>query len=129
MISILKAIQLTAAISITVSMLLIYPGVMAFFASSVGFCFIFAAVGAICNNRVAIWLAFLFSVLSAILSLVGFNRFLNNGFNYLGGNWESHGGFYFVPYLFLLILILSASVVILHILSWKWMVQGKRYYV
>lgn len=37
MISILKTIQLTASISITISIFLVYPGVMAFFTSSVVF--------------------------------------------------------------------------------------------
>ena len=129
MISTLKFIQLTASISVIVSILLIYPGVMAFFASSVGFCYMFATFGAIRNNLVAIWLAFLFSALTTILSLVGVSRFLSSGFNYLAGNWESNGEFHFIPYLFLITSLLSGSVIILHIVSWKWMIQGKQYNV
>ncbi len=126
MISILKSIQLIASISVTVSILLIYPGVMAIFASSVGFCYMFAALGAIGNNLVSIWIAFLFSALTAFFSLMGVSRFLSNGFDFVAGNWESQTEFYFVPYLFLVISLLSGSVVILHIASWKWMTQGKQ---
>jgi hypothetical protein len=121
MISILKLIQLTVSIGVTVSILLIYPGVMAFFASTVGFCYVFAALAALRNNLVGIWLGFLFSALTTILSLVGVSRFLSSGFNFLAGSWESNGEFNFVPYLFLIISLLSSSVVVLHVVSWKWM--------
>ncbi len=127
MISILKSIQLIASIGVTVTILLIYPGIMAVFLSAVGFCYMLVAVAAIGNNLVAIWLAFLFSALTAVLSLLGVIRFLSNGFNYLAGNWQSYDEFYFVPYLFLIIFLLSGLAVILHIVSWKWMIKGKQY--
>ena len=99
---------------------------MVVFASVVGLCYMVAAIGAIRDNRVAIWFAFAFSILTAILSSLGVNRFLRNGFDFLAGNWGKHGEFYFHPYLFLIISLGSIFVVIMHFVSWRWMIHGKR---
>lgn len=85
-----------------------------------------AAVGAIFNVKIAIWLAFLFSILTAILSTLGVRRFLRNGFDFVGGNFDGLSGIYLPPYFFLVISIASTLVVFMHLASWQWTVSGSR---
>lgn len=98
---------------------------MVVFASIVGFFYVAAAIGSMRDSLAAIWVAFAFSTLTAVLSTLGVNRFLTSGFNFLAGNWGQHDGFYFYPYLFIIISFGSIAVVILHIASWKWMIKRK----
>ncbi len=111
MIASLKSAQLATSVGIIGLLWLIYPGAMVIFATAVGLCYVVAAVGAIFNVKIAIWLAFLFSTLTAILSTLGVRRFLRNGFDFVGGNFDGLSGIYLPPYFFLVISIASTLVV------------------
>ena len=124
MISVLKSTQFVTSIIVAVSFWLIYPGVMVFFASIVGLCYMMTAIGAIFENRIAIWFAFAFSVLSSILSSFGVARFIQGNFDFSVGNWGMSDEFYVHPYLFVIISLMSTVVVIMHLLSWQWMIKG-----
>ncbi len=128
MVRILKSIQLATSVAVTILFWVMYPGVMVVLACFVGLCYMVAAIGAILDNRVSIWLAFVFSALAVVLSTLGVYRFLQNGFDFLTGTWGQHGGFLFYPYLFLIISLGSILVIIMHFVSWRWMIQGKRQY-
>jgi hypothetical protein len=125
MIRALKSIQLVVSIGVIILFLMIYPGVMVVFACMVGCFYVAAAIGSMRDSLPAIWVAFAFSLLTAILSTLGVMRFLTNGFDFLAGNWGQYGGLYFHPYLFVIISFGSIAVVILHLLSWKWMSKRK----
>ena len=124
MVKTLKLIQLAIPIEAIVLFWLIYPGVMVIFASGVGVLYLLAAIGSFRNNRAAIWLAFVFSTLTAIFSSLGVNRFLLNGFDYFTGDFQPHSAFYFPPYLLMIISLCSILVVIMHLVSWRWMMRG-----
>ena len=124
MVKTLKLIQLAIPIEAIVLFWLIYPGVMVIFASGVGVLYLLASIGSLRDNRVAIWLAFVFSTLTAIFSSLGVNRFLLNGFDYFTGDFQRHGAFYFPPYLLMIISLCSILVVIMHLVSWRWMMRG-----
>ena len=119
----LKFIQLAVSITVSVLFWLIYPGVMALFASIVGICYIVASLGAIRDFRVAICLAFVFTTLTAGFSWLAVYRFVGNGFDFLAGNFAEINGIYFPPYLILFISLGSSLVVITHLVSWWWKIQ------
>lgn len=124
MVNHLKSLQVAVSLVLMILMWLIYPGVMVLFASLIGVCYMIAAIAAYRNNRIAIWIAFVYSTLTAMISLLGVQRFLDNGFDYFVGNFEHLQGIYLPPYLFLLISLMSTLVVILHCLSWRWLIKG-----
>jgi len=124
MVTLLKATQL--AISVVVALfMLFYPGIMVVLTSAVGMTYAAASIGAILDNRIAIWVAFVFSTITAVLSVYGVSRFLRNGFDFLAGNFGQLSGFYYPPYLLLAISLGAAFVVIAHLTSWRWMVSGQ----
>jgi len=126
MITFLKTVQLAISFGVIALFWLIYPGVMLIFASAAGLCYVVTSIGAIHDNRIAIWLAFVFSTLTAIFAALGVNRYLRNGFDFLVGNFYEHSGIYLPPYLFLVISLGATLVVIVHVASWRWMVRGRR---
>ncbi len=126
MITFLKFFQLAISFGVIILFWLIYPGVMVIFASAAGLCYLFASIAAICDNRIAIWFAFVFSIVTAVLATLGVYRFLQNGFDFLSGNFNQHNGFYLHPFLFLVISLGATLVVILHLASWRWMIRGRR---
>jgi hypothetical protein len=124
MITFLKSAQLVIAFAVIALFWLIYPGIMMVFASGVGMIYVAASIGALLENRIAIWAAFVFSTVAAILSAFGVTKFLRNGFDFLAGTFDATGDFYLLPYFFLAISIGAALVVIAHLASWRWMVPG-----
>ena len=124
MIKALKSIQFMTSVTVTALFWLIYPGVMVLLASIVGLCYMMTAIGAIFENRIAIWFAFAFSVLTSILSSFGVARFVRGSFDFSVGNWGMSDEFYVHPYLFVIISLMSTVVVIMHLLSWQWMIKG-----
>lgn len=126
MITALKYTQLAIAFAVIALFWMIYPGVMVIFASAAGFCYVLASIGAIRDCRIAIWLAFVFSMVTAVLSALAVNRFLRNEFDFMTGNFSQYSGIYLPPYLFLAISISSTFVVIMHLVSWRWMIRGRR---
>ena len=99
----LKSVQLAISVGVIGLFWLIYPGAMVIFATAAGLCYVAAAVGAFFDMKIAIWLALLFSILTAILSTLGVSRFLRNDFDFIGGNFDGLSGVYLTPYLFLAI--------------------------
>ena len=126
MIRFLKSSQLVVSLGVIGSFWLIYPGAMVIFASAVGLAYTAASVGAIRDHRIAIWVAFVFSIVTAVLAALGVNRFMRNGFDFLAGNFDQHSGIYLPPYLFLAISSGAALVVVLHLASWHWVVRGRQ---
>ena len=83
-----------------------------------------SSVGSMFDNRIAIWIAFVFSTLTAVLSTAGVTRFVRSEFDFLAGNWGQQVGIYYPPYVFALISVGSAIVVVMHLVSWRWMLRG-----
>jgi hypothetical protein len=125
MITFLKSAQLVTAFAVVALFWLIYPGIMVILASGVGLIYVAASIGAILENRLAIWTAFVFSAIAAIFSAFSVHQFLRNGFDFLAGTFDQTDVFYLPPYLFLAISIGATLVVIAHLTSWRWMVPGQ----
>jgi hypothetical protein len=124
-ITFLKSAQLLISLGVIVLFWQVYPGILVVLASAVGMIYVAASIGAVLDNRIAIWVAFIFTTIAAVLSALGVNRFSQKGFDFLVGNFEQQGDFYFPPYLFLIISLGAASVVIAHAASWRWMVRAQ----
>ncbi len=124
MIATLKSLQIVCSLEVIVLFGVVYPGVMKYFAMAVGLVYLLAAIGAAIDTRVAIWAALSFSTLTALLAALGVARFVGNGFDYLTGGFSGSPGLYWLPYLLLLLTVLSAAVVALQALAWRWVVTG-----
>ena len=122
MIKFLKSAQIAISLGVILLFWAIYPGVTAFVASAVGLIYVAMSVGALQEKRIPIWIAFAFSTAVAILSVLGINRFVRNGFDFMAGNFSHGAGVYLPPYLFLALSITSILVVFAHLISWRWMV-------
>ena len=108
------------------SIWLIYPGAMAIFGSAIGLAYLAASIGAIGDNRVAIRVAFAFSVVTALLATLGGTRFMRNGFDFLAGAFDQRSGVYLLPYVFLTISIAAVLVVALHLACWRRVLRGRQ---
>lgn len=122
---VLKALQLAVAVGLLVLLWLIYPGVLLVFAGAVGLCYVAAAIFAMLDKRVGIWLAFGFTLSAFAFSVWGVYRYLDNGFEFLSGNFPGRTGVYWPAYLFLLIAIGALVVIVLHTLSVDWMFRAR----
>ncbi len=122
----LKALQLAVAVGVLVLFWMIYPGVMAVFASGIAFCYIGAALAAAWDRPLGVWLAFLFTLSAFGFSAWGVYRYLDNGFEYWSGNFPGWSGFYLPPYVFLAVALGAAAVIVLHALSWRWLLRPRR---
>ena len=100
--------------------------IFAIIASAVGLCYVFSSLGAVRDNPVAIWVAFILSLATSVLSALGVKRFLSAGFDFLAGHYGLQGEFYLSPYVFLFIALTSTLVVLMHFSSWRWLTQGRR---
>lgn len=105
---------------------LVYPGAMAIFASAAGLAYVVAALGALRDKRLAIWISLAFSVVTAILSALGVSRFLRNGFDFSIGNFDQQSGIYFPPYMLLAMSIVATLIVALHLVAWRWVLRGEK---
>ena len=121
MVRFLKSAQLAMSLSVTALLSTIYPGIMALFAGIVGLVYVGASVGAFQEKRIFIWIAFAFSSAVAVLSVLGVNRFVQNGFDYMTGNFPHEADVNFLPYLVLTIAMASSLVCVAHVISWRWM--------
>ena len=121
----LKALQLAVSVGVLVLFWLIYSGVLLALASVVGLCYVAAALVATRDRLAGIWLAFAFGLLAFAFSAWGVYRYLDNGFDYLSGNFDGRTGIYWPAYLFLLVTLGSITVIVLHALSWRWMLRPR----
>ncbi|HEX7081583.1 MAG TPA: hypothetical protein VF329_11265 [Gammaproteobacteria bacterium] len=120
-ISVLKTVQLAVAVGVLVLFWLIYPGTLLLITGAVGLCYLIASIAAIWDKAVAVWIAFVLTVLTFAFSTWGVYRYLDNGFDYLAGHFEGRDGIYWPAYLFLLVALGSIVVIVLHVSSWRWM--------
>lgn len=127
----LKALQLCVSFGLLILLRLIFPGTLLALTGAAALCYVGAAVLAIRDNRAAVWIAFVFSLIAAAFSSWGVYRYLDNGFDYLSGHFEGRTGVYLPAYLFLLVAAGSVAVIVLHARSWRWMLRpgasGKSY--
>ena len=117
--------QLAVSVGLLALFWLIYPGVLLVFAGAVGLCYVVASIMAIRDRFAGIWVAFAFSLLAFAFSAWGVYRYLDNGFDYLSGNFDGRAGIYWPAYLFLLVAIGSMAVIVLHARSWRWMLRPR----
>lgn len=122
----LKALQLGVSVGILVLFRLIYPGVLLAFAGAVGLCYVAASLLAMRDRLVGIWIAFGFTLFAFAFSAWGVYRYLDNGFEFLSGNFPGRAGIYWPAYLFLLIALGSLTVIVLHAATRDWMLRGRR---
>jgi hypothetical protein len=126
MIIFLKYCQLAVSFGVIGMIWQFYPGAMVIFASAVGLAYVAASFGAIRDNRIAIWVALLFSVVTAGLAALGVSRFMRNGFDFLAGKFDQHSEILIFPYVFIAISIGAALVTVLHLASWRWVLRGRQ---
>jgi hypothetical protein len=124
-IRLLKAVQVAVSVTVIALVWLIYPGVLVAVGTVTAVGYLAVCLLAAADSRIGIWLAFLFTGLTAVLSTLGVARFLRSGFDFLGGSYESHSELYAVPYLFLVTSLGSIFVVALHAACWRWALFGR----
>ena len=120
-VGLLKALQLAVSVAVLVLFWLIYPGILLLVTGIAGVCYVIAAIAAASDRVVGIWAAFFFTLLAFAFSTWGVYRYLDNGFEYLSGNFPSRTGIHWPAYLFLFIAVGSLAVIVLHALSARWM--------
>jgi hypothetical protein len=126
-IRLLKTVQVAVAVVVIVLVWLIYPTVLFAVAIAVAVGYLTACLFAAGDSRIGIWLAFLFTGLTAVLSTLSVSRVLRNGFDFLSGTYESHSELFdAVPYLFLATSLGSIFVVGLHVACWRWVLYGRQ---
>lgn len=121
----IKALQIITSIGVIAFVWLVYPGAMLLFATAAGAIYVAAAVAAWFDRRFAVLLAFVFTILAAVLSTTGVLRFVDSGFDFLGGGFEGFEEFYVVPYFLLAIALASNLITLLHVASWRWTLFGR----
>lgn len=114
---VLKALQIAVAVGLFVLFWLIYPGVLLLFTGAVAACYVIASIAAARDRLLGIWVAFAFTVLAFGFSAWGVYRYIDNGFEFLSGNFPGRAGIHWPAYLFLLIALGSLAVIVLHALS------------
>jgi hypothetical protein len=114
-----RIIQLTVSLAVVGLFWLIYPGVMVIAATAAGLLYVAASLLALRGGKPAARIAFTLSAITAALTTLAVLRFAGNGFNYLSGNFESHGGIYWPPYAFLAIAIGAALAVMLQVVAMR----------
>ncbi|HEX6997695.1 MAG TPA: hypothetical protein VF322_06095 [Gammaproteobacteria bacterium] len=113
------------AVGVLVLFWLIYPGSLLLFASLVGLCYLGAAVAAALDRRPGVWLALAFTVLAFAFSAYGVYRYVDNGFDFVAGNFPGRTGWYWPAYLFVLVALGALAVIVLHAVSWPWMLRPR----
>ncbi|HEX6994682.1 MAG TPA: hypothetical protein VF339_11115 [Gammaproteobacteria bacterium] len=114
----LDVLQLATAVGTLVLLLQIYPsGALLAFAVVVGLCYVAASILAMRGTPVGVWLAFAFTLAVFAFTVWGVYRYLDNGFEFLSGNFPGRSGIYWPAYLFLLIAVGSLAVIVLSVSS------------
>lgn len=121
--TLLKVLQLAVSFCVLVLFWLIYPGVLLYVVGAVGLIYVAAALFAMRDALVGIWVAFAFTVMAFAFTLWGVYRYLDNGFSFLSGNFPGRSGVYWPAYLFLFVALGSFVVIVLHLLSRGWMLR------
>lgn len=111
----IKSLQLTVAVGLLVLFWMIYPGVLLMVAGAVAAAYVVAAMAAF-RWRAAHWLALGFTFLALLFAVWGVYRYFANGFEWLGGNFSGRDGIYWPAYIFLLVALGSATVIVLQLL-------------
>lgn len=122
----LKLLQLGVSAGLLGLFVLIFPGAMVAFAGVVALCYIAASVAAALDRVIGIWIAFAFTLLTFAFAAWGVYRYIDNQFDFLSGRFTVGQGTYWPPYLFVLIALSAFAVIVLHALSWRWMLHPRR---
>lgn len=125
MLTLLKWLQLATSLGLIGLGWLVFPGAMVVLATAAVLGYVAAAVMAMLDYRIGIWLAFVCSVLTALFTSYGVYRYVVNGFEFLTGTYGALGGVYLPPYGFVLVAAAAIVVVILHARAWRWMLSGR----
>jgi hypothetical protein len=120
----LKLLQLLTSLGLVGLAWMIYPGTTVVPAMGAASCYVVAAVLAMRDYRIGIWLAFACSVLTAAFASYGVYRYVVNGFDFLSGTDGRIEPVYLPPYGFLLVAAASVVVVLMHAGAWRWMLRG-----
>lgn len=124
MIASVKIIQLLTSVAFVALVWMVYPGGTALLATGVALAYVAAAVLAMLDYRVGIWLAFVFSLLTAAFTSYGVYRYVRNGFDFLTGTYGRLDDAYLPPYLFVLVASGSIAVVLMHAKAGRWLLGG-----
>lgn len=125
MLALLKWLQLATSLGLIGLAWLIYPGATVAIATAAALGYVAAAVLAMLDYRIGIWLAFSCSVLTALFTGYGVYRYVVNGFDFLTGTYGRLGGVYLPPYGFVLVAAAAIVVVVLHARAGRWMLRGR----
>ena len=117
----LKALQLVVAVGVLALFWLIYPGMLFAIAGTVAVVYVLAALAAMRDRRIGIWLAFVLTVLAFGFSSWGVYRYLDNGFEYLAGHFPGRAGIHWPAYLFLFVALGALAAIVLSARSTHWM--------
>ena len=121
----LKWLQLLVSLGVLLLFWLIYPGALLLFAGIGGLCYVVASAAAARDRPAGVWFAAALSVLAFGFSAWGVYRYLDNGFDYLAGNFAGRAGIYWPAYLFLLVAVGSFVVIVLHGVAWRWVLEPR----
>lgn len=111
-------LQLATAAGTLVLLQTIYSsGTLLYFAVAVGIAYVAAALLAMRGRLIGVFAAFGFTLVVLAFSVWGVYRYLDNGFEFLSGNFPGRTGFYWPAYLFLLIAVGSLTVIVLRAAS------------
>lgn len=125
MLATLKALQLVTALALAGVAVMIFPGAVILPALAACLCYVGAALLAMRDYRIGVWLAFLCSVLTAGFTGYGVYRYVRNGFDFLAGTDGRIEPVHWPPYLFLCVATAALAVVLLHARAWRWLVRGE----
>lgn len=125
MLKLLKVLQLLTAVGLVGLGWLVYSDGSIAFATAASLCYVVAAVLAMLDVRIGIWVAFVCSLLTTAFAGYGVYRYVRNGFDFLTGQLASLGRAYLPPYLFLLVAVLGLVVVLLYLVQGRWLVGGR----
>jgi len=124
-VTLLKALQLAVSSGVVVLFWLIYSGDLLLFTGAFGLCYVVVSILALLDKRIGIWLAFGFTLLAFVFSAWGVYRYVDNGFEFLSGNFPGRTGFYWPAYLFVLVALGSLAVILLNFAARDRLLRGR----
>jgi hypothetical protein len=112
----LKTLQLTVSVAFLSILLQIYPGIAG---GVVGIGHVAASTAAALGSRFGTLVAFVFAALAGAFTSWGVYRYLDNGFDYLSGNFDGRAGIHWPAYLFLFVAAGALAVIALQLFVWR----------
>ncbi len=114
--TVLKALQLAVSVVFLGVLWQIYPGIAG---GVVGVGHVAASTAAALGSRFGTVVAFALTAMAGAFASWGVYRYLDNGFDYLSGNFDGRTGIHWPAYQFLLVAAGAVAVVVLQLRAWR----------